>query len=166
MSVTDDLKRRETERAADAAAREQRSDEIRSGLGYEIDDLGVVVTPDAELSEADVLAPLIVGSIQGDLPPGVPREHMDALQGKRSDIALKVDFLSEVFFENTPLAKPTLAERAETRKIGGKSVQLLEVLAPRLGYGTLVTTGRAPHVFISRKPDLPLPEAIVAGLLP
>ena len=39
------------------------------------------------------------------------------------------------------------------------------MLAPRLGYGTLISTGKAPHVFVSRKLDLPLPEALVTELL-
>jgi hypothetical protein len=164
-SVEDDIKRREKERAADEAEQQRRSAQLTSDLVHQIDDLGVVVVPHAELSEADILAPYIRGTIAGDLPPGVPRNQIDALQGKRADIAIKVDFLSEVFVENAPLTRTSLEERAETRTIAGREVRVLEVLAPRLGYGTLVTTGKAPHVFVSRKPEMPLPEDVITRLL-
>ena len=164
-SVTEDLKRRETERAAEEAQRRERQDKIRAELHYEIDDLGIVLTPQAELSEADVLAPLVQAAIEGDPPPGVPSEHAKALQGKRSDIAIRVDFLSEVFVENQPLSKPMLAERGQSRTFGSADAQVIEVLAPRIGYGTLVTRGKAPHVFVSRKPDQPLPSAVIEKLL-
>jgi hypothetical protein len=164
-SVIEDMKRRETERAADEAARQQRSEELKADLAYEIDDLGIVLTPEAELSESDVLSPLVRAEIGGDLPPGVPKEHGKSLQGKRCDIAIRVDFLSEVFVESAPLSKPLFNERAETRTVSGATWKVLEVLAPRIGYGTLVSTGTAPHVFISRKPELTLPEALVGRLL-
>jgi hypothetical protein len=38
------------------------------------------------------------------------------------------------------------------------------VLAPRVGYGTLVTDGKK-HVFVSRKPDSKLPVEVVLRLL-
>ena len=106
-----------------------------------------------------------MSKLVGDLPPGLPRGMAEALQGKRCDVALRVEFLSEVFVETAPLARPMFEERAEVRTIGGRELKVLEVLAPRLGYGTLVTTGKAPHVFVSRKPELPLPEALVLELL-
>ncbi len=164
-SVIEDLKRRETERAAEDAERRERLDKVRAELHYEIDELGIVMTPQAELSEADVLAPLVQPSIEGDPPPGVPSEHAKALQGKRSDIAIRVDFLSEVFVENQPLSKPMLAERGTTMTFGSTDAQVIEVLAPRIGYGSLVTRGKAPHVFVSRKPDQPLPAAVIEKLL-
>ena len=164
-SVEDDLKRREKERAADDAEQARRSEQLTSALVHQIDPLGVVVAPQAELSEADILAPYIRGAIAGDLPPGVPRTQTDALQGKRADIAIKVDFLSEVFVENAPLTRQMLEERGEARTIGGREVRVVEVLAPRLGYGTLVTTGKAPHVFLSLKTDLTLHDDVIARLL-
>jgi hypothetical protein len=165
LSVAEDLKRRETERAAEEAEQQRRAAEVKSDVPYVVDELGIVACPRAELSEPDLLAPFIVSKLVGDLPPGMPRNEADALQGKRCDVALRVDFLSEVFVETGPLTKPMLEERAEVRTMGGRELKVLEVLAPRLGYGTLVTTGKAPHVFVSRKPELPLPESLVLDLL-
>lgn len=165
MSVADDLKRREKERLAEDAEQQRRADEVSSDLRTVVDDLGIVSCPQAELSEPDIIAPFIVSKVAGDLPEGLPRKLTDALQGKRCDVAIKVDFFSEVFVESDPLSRPAFTERAETRTIGGKELSVLEVLAPRLGYGTLVSTGKAPHVFVSRKPDLVLPEELVLELL-
>lgn len=165
LSVTEDLKRRETERAAEDAEHQRRAAEVKADVPYVIDELGIVACPRAELSEPDLLAPFIVGKVVGDLPPGLPRDKADALQDKRCDVALRVDFLSEVFVESGPLTRPVLEERAEVRNIGGRELKVLEVLAPRLGYGSLVSTGKAPHVFVSRKPELPLPESLVLELL-
>jgi hypothetical protein len=165
LSVAEDLKRRETERAAEEAEQQRRAAEVKADVPYVVDELGIVACPRAELSEPDLLAPFIVGKLVGDLPPGLPRTEADALQGKRCDVALRVDFLSEVFVESGPLTRAVLDERAATRTIGGRELAVLEVLAPRLGYGTLVTTGKAPHVFVSRKPELPLPEPLVLELL-
>jgi hypothetical protein len=165
MSVSEDLKRRETERAAEEAEHQRRAAAVTSDVPFVVDELGIVACPRAELSEPDLLAPFVKGKLVGDLPPGLPREQTDALQGKRCDIALRVDFLSEVFVETAPLTKPVLEERAEVRTIGGRELKVLEVLAPRLGYGSLVTTGKAPHVFVSRKPELPLPEPLILELL-
>lgn len=165
LSVTDDLKRRESERAAEQAEQQRRAAEVKSEVPYVVDELGIVARPRAELSEPDLLAPFIVSRIVGDLPPGLPRAMADALQDKRCDVALLVEFLSEVFVETAPLSRAMLEERAEVRTIGGRELKVLEVLAPRLGYGTLVTTGKAPYVFVSRKPELPLPESLVLELL-
>lgn len=164
-SVSEDLKRRETERAAEQAEHQRRVAEVKSDVPYAIDALGLVACPRAELAEPDLLAPFLSAKLVGDLPPGLPREHAEALQGKRCDIALRVAFLSEVFVDSAPLTRVMLEERAEIRSIGGRELRVLEVLAPRLGYGSLVTTGKAPHVFVSRKPELPLPEALVLELL-
>jgi hypothetical protein len=164
-SMEDDAKRREKERQAESAEKQRRAQEIKSAIAFEIDELGVIVSPAAELSEADLLARYIQGRIVGDLPEGLPSKHADALQGKRCDIAIRVDFLSEVFVENAPLTKAMLEERGVASTVEGRAVRRLEVLAPRLGYGTLVTTGKAPHVFVSRKPELPQPDGLVAKLL-
>ncbi|MCX4244361.1 hypothetical protein [Paraliomyxa miuraensis] len=165
LSVSEDLKRREQERAAEEVEQQRRAAEVEAHVPYVVDELGIVACPRAELSEPDLLEPFILSKIVGDLPAGLPRDRTDGLQGKRCDIAIRVDFLSEVFVDSAPLARPMLEERAETRTIGGRELQVLEVLAPRLGYGTLVTTGKAPHVFVSRKPELALPESLVLELL-
>ncbi|MCH9680727.1 MAG: hypothetical protein K0V04_04765 [Deltaproteobacteria bacterium] len=164
-TVAEDLKRRQQERDADDAVYRQRADQVKSDVPVAIDALGIVACPRAELSEPDILGPFIVSKIDGDLPAGLPRDQAEALQGKRSDVALRVDFLSEVFLESAPLSRPALQERATPMTLGGREFMSLEVLAPRLGYGTLITTGKAPHVFVSRKPELPLPEALLLTLL-
>ncbi|MEM6994760.1 MAG: hypothetical protein AAF721_29875, partial [Myxococcota bacterium] len=90
-TVEDDLKRRAKERAAEVAAMEERAAKVQSELKMAVDELGVVVCPSAELGEPDILAPFIVAKIEGDLPPGVPRDRTEALQGLRCDIAVAVD---------------------------------------------------------------------------
>ncbi len=163
--AAEDAKRRAKEQAEEVAAAAARAAEIQSGLAMASDDLGITVAPDAELSEPEQLRPFIVSKLQGDAPEGVPRDLTEQLQGKRIDVAVKVDFLSEVFIENTPLSKPQFLEISEERTIGGASVRVAEVLGPRLGYGSLISSGSAPHVFVSRKPSLALPEDLIAKLL-
>ena len=163
--AAEDAKRRAREHAEEAAAAAARAAEIQSGLRTAQDDLGITVAPDAELSEPDQLSPFVVSHVDGELPEGLPRELTTQLQGKRIDVAVKVDFLSEVFIENSPLSKPQFLEISTEREIGGKKVRVAEVLGPRLGYGALISTGSAPHVFVSRKPELPLPEALIVELL-
>lgn len=164
--AAEDAKRRAREQAEETAAAAERAAQIQSGLRMAKDDLGITVAPEAELSEPDQLQPYIVGKLRGDLPKGVSPDLTQELQGKRIDVAVRVDFLSEVFIENTPMSKPQFLELAVDRTVAGKTVKVAEVLGPRLGYGTLVSTGKAPHVFVSRKLDLPLPEALVVELLP
>ncbi|MBV1859122.1 MAG: hypothetical protein KUG77_11980 [Nannocystaceae bacterium] len=163
--AAEDAKRRARESAEESATAAARAAEIQSGLRLAQDDLGITLAPDAELSEPDQLRPFVVSALQGDAPEGVPRELTQQLQGKRIDVAVKVDFLSEVFIESAPLSKPQFQEISAQRDMGGKSVRVAEVLGPRLGYGTLISTGSAPHVFVSRKPDLPLPESLIIELL-
>lgn len=163
--AAEDAKRRAREQAEETAAAAARASEIQSGLRIAHDDLGITLAPDAELSEPDQLRPFIVSSLKGDAPEGVPRDLAQQLQGKRIDVAVKVDFLSEVFIESSPLSKPQFLEISTEREMGGKSVRVAEVLGPRLGYGTLISTGSAPHVFVSRKPELPLPESLILELL-
>lgn len=165
LTLEDDLKRRAKEKAAEVDAMEQRAKNARADLEVAMDDLGIVVCPKAELGEPDILAPFVVGKIDGDLPPGVPREHIETLQGKRSDIAVTVDFLSEVLLGNNPLSRKEFDEGAKPASMAGKDVRTMEVLAPRLGYGMLISTGKAPHVFVSRRAGTALPEALVAKLL-
>ncbi len=164
LTVDEDTKRRATEAAAEAAEQKRRAEQLQAGLAYELDEHGVIATPSAGLSEPDLLRPLIVAEIRGDLPAGLPRELGDRLQGKRSDIAVPVEFLSEVFVENTPLSRPAFQERASALELGGKRLLVLEVLAPRLGYGTLVSTGTR-HVFVSRKPEQTLPIEVLLRIL-
>ena len=77
---------------------------------------------------------------------------------------MPVEFLSEVFVENTPLSRPGFTERASPLELGGKRLLALEVLAPRLGYGTLVSTGTR-HVFVSRKPEQTMPTEVLLRIL-
>lgn len=161
----EDKKRRLKEQAEEEAEQKRRADEVKSGLEYQVDDLGVVAVPKAELGEADILQPFIKSKLVGDLPDGLPRELAEKLQGKRLDIAVKVDFLSEVFIESVPLTRPMFEERAEEVSVDGRTVKAIEVLGPRLGYGTLVSAGKAPYIFVSRKRELALPEALIAKML-
>ena len=88
------------------------------------------------------------------------------MQGKRLDIAVKVDFLSEVLLEGSPLDKGRFEAQSETVELDGLEFQRIAVLAPRLGSGTLYRRAKA-GVFVSREPGSPVPEALiveVAGL--
>ncbi len=163
-NVEEDAKRRANEAAAEALELRQRAEALQSSLEYVIDDLGIVSLPAAGLSEADLLRPLVVATIHGDLPNGLPRTLTDSLQGRRSDIAIPVEFLSEVFVENKPLSRPELQARATTIDVGGRSLQALDVLAPRLGYGTLLSTGKH-HAFVSRKLESALPADVLLRIL-
>lgn len=165
MSVEEDTKRRATEAAADLAEQRKRAQEVQSGLAYVTDDLGVIVLPKAGLAEPDIVRALVVSDLRGELPPGLPGKLADSLQGKRSDVAVLVEFLSEVFVDdNKPLSRPILQERATPLDAGGRTLSVIEVLAPRVGYGTLVSDGKK-HVFVSRKPDSKLPVEVVLRLL-
>jgi hypothetical protein len=164
MNMAEDSKRRAIEQAAEQEAQKKRAAEVRSGLQYALDDLGLVVAPKADLSEPDILAPFVVSVLEGDAPHGVPSHLLDGLQRRRIDVAVRVEFLSEVFIETVPLNRGLFEERAETIDIGGRPLKRLEVLAPRLGYGTLVSTGKA-HLYISRKLGMPVPEKLVLELL-
>jgi hypothetical protein len=164
-AAEEDAKRRATEQATEQAELRRRAEQLQSGLAYDADDLGVVVAPTAALSEPDLLRGFVVGKIAGDLPAGLPAKLADELQGKRCDLAVRVEFMSEVFVdENKPLSKSVFAERATPLEIGGRSLRGLEVLAPRVGYGTLVSDGSA-HVFVSRKREAQLPARLVLRLL-
>jgi hypothetical protein len=163
-NVEEDSKRRATEAAAEAAELRRRAEEVQSSLVHVLDPLGVIALPTAGLDEPDVLRALIVSEIHGDLPVGLPRDLTDKLQGKRCDIAIAVEFLSEVFVENKPLSKAELETRATAIDLGGRPLKSLEVLAPRLGYGTLVTTGKK-HAWISRKPETTLPAEVLLRIL-
>jgi hypothetical protein len=162
--VEEDQKRRDAERRADREQREALAEKVSSELAFVVDDLGVVVAPPAEMSDADILAPYLVRELRGDPPPGLPGDLADRLQGKRVDFAVRVEFLSEVFTESGPLNKATFEEAAIKRELDGQPVLLMEVLAPRLGAGTLIRRDRA-GVFVSRRPDEPLPVSLILQLL-
>jgi hypothetical protein len=164
ITVEEDQKRRAAEHQAASEAREAKAASIRADLPYVVDELGIVVAPKAELGDTDILEPFLASKLNGDLPPGLPRTLQESLQGKRIDFAVAVEFLSEVFVGDRPLAKPIFDAQAEDRTIAGRPVKLLEVLAPRLGKGSFIRRERA-GVFVSRTPDLPLPESLIATLL-
>lgn len=159
-----DEKRRADAAAAEQQAREQAARAMQSDLRFEQDELGLVVAPKAEIGDADLLTPYLVREVTADLPPGLPRELNDSMRGKRVDVAVIVEFLSEVFYEDSPLAKPQFEADAKDLKVGDETLKALEVLAPRLGTGTLLRRGRA-GVFVSRAPSMALPGEIVRELL-
>jgi len=163
-SVEDDAKRRAKQQAAQDVEQARRAEEIRSDLPFEIDTHGIMVAPKAALSEPDMLRPYIQARLEGDLPAGLPHNLEGELQGRRVDVVVPVEFLSEVFVENNPLTRAVFESRAKPSKLGGRELLMLEVLGPRLGYGTLISTGKR-HVFVSRKLDLPLPGELVAAML-
>ena len=115
------------------------------------------------LADYDLLAPYQIKKVRGDLPAGFDGALTDELMGKRVDFAVRVDFLSEVFVDDKPLSRPVF-EGAATPLPGAGDVMALEVLAPRLGRGTLLRRGRA-GMFISRTPDLPIPSALLERLV-
>jgi hypothetical protein len=165
VSAEDDRKRRAAEHQAELDARQAKADSIRADLPYLVDELGVVVAPKgAELADTDILSPYVVNKLEGDVPPGIPRELQDRLQGKRVDFAVPVEFLSEVFVGDGPLSKPTFDAEAEDRQLEGHAVKVIEALGPRLGRGTFIRRERA-GVFVSRTPDMQLPEALILALL-
>ncbi|MFO7561711.1 MAG: hypothetical protein R6X02_03620 [Enhygromyxa sp.] len=165
VTAEEDRKRRAAEHQAELDARQAKAESIHADLPYLVDELGVVVAPKgAELADTDILSPYVVSKLDGELPPGLPRELQERLQGKRVDLAVPVEFLSEVFVGEGPLSKPTFEAEAQPRELGGHSVKVLEVLGPRLGRGSLIRSGRA-GVFVSRTPDMPLPEALIIALL-
>lgn len=165
VSAEEDRKRRAAEHQAELDARQAKAESIHADLPYLVDELGVVVAPKgAELADTDILGPYVVSKLAGELPPGLPRELQDDLQGKRVDFAVPVEFLSEVFVGDKPLSKPLFEAQAQTRELAGQTVQVLEVLGPRLGRGSYIRGSRG-GVFVSRSPEMQLPEALIGSLL-
>jgi hypothetical protein len=165
LSVDEDRKRRAAEHQAELDARAAKANSIRADLPYSIDELGLVVAPkNTELADTDILRHYSVSKLDGDLPTGLDRELRAQLQGKRIDFAVPVAFLSEVFAGEGPLSKAAFEQHGQVRSLAGAEVRMLEVLAPRLGRGTFIRRDRA-GVFVSRLPELPLPEALIAALL-
>ena len=165
VTVEDDQKRRAAEQQAEQDARQAKADSVRAELPFVLDDLGIVVAPrGAELADTDILSSFLVRAVEGDLPAGIDRNLTNDLQGKRVDFAVPVEFLSEVFSDEGPLTKATFEAQGTQRELGGAEVRVLEVLGPRLGRGSFIRRARA-GVFVSRTPDLALPEALIVELL-
>ncbi len=160
----EDAKRRVAQRTAEEETTRMRAQQVASELPRFRDELGLLVAPQATLEEPEILTPFVVGSVDGDLPDGLPSALADDLQGQRLDIVVKVEFLSEVFLDNKPLSRQLFEEQAADGTLGNTPVKLLQVLAPRIGYGTLVGRNRS-YVFVSRPPPLPLPRELVEALL-
>jgi hypothetical protein len=165
VSAEEDRKRRAAEHQAELDARQAKADSIHADLPYLVDELGVVVAPKrAELADTDILGPYVISKLDGEVPPGLPRELQQQLQGKRVDFAVPVAFASEVFLGDKPLSKPTFEAQAQPRELGGQAVKVLEVLGPRLGRGSYIR-GASGGVFVSRTPDMQLPESLIVALL-
>jgi hypothetical protein len=165
LSVDEDRKRRAAEHQAEAEARAAKASSILADLPYSIDELGIVVAPKkTELADTDLLRHYCVSKLDGDVPTGLDRELRAQLQGKRIDFVVPVAFLSEVFVGEGPLSKAAFEQQGQVRSLGGAEVRVLEVLAPRLGRGTIIRRDRA-GVFVSRVPEMPLPEALIVALL-
>jgi len=164
MTAADDVKRRAADRAAEKQEIQQRSTDLARSLKFVEDDRGVIVALPAELSETEVLRPFLVPQIERNAPEGLPADVRDRLEGKAVDFAVKVEFLSEVLIGKNPINKAKFEELATPHDLAGLKVQILEVLAPRLGAGTLLRSG-GKNVFVSRKPDASLPAAFLRELL-
>ena len=164
MTAADDTKRRAADRAAELAEMQQRGQEAASKLSYAEDELGVVVALPIELSESELLRPFQLAQVDRNAPESLPAELRGRLQGKAVDFAVKVEFLSEVFLDKQPLNRGKFEERATPRELDGAKVLALEVHAPRLGPGTLLRLD-GKNVFVSRRPDAPLPARLLRTLL-
>ncbi len=164
ITAIEDAKRRAAERAVEQQELQQRSQQVAKQLNFAEDEHGVVVAVPAELSETTVLQPFHVQHVERNAPESLPAELRARLEGKAIDFAVRVEFLSEVLLANQPLSRPKFEEKAVARDLAGLTVQTLEVLAPRLGAGTLLRwNGR--NVFVSRRAEAPLPAAFLRKLL-
>lgn len=165
ITAEEDQRRRDAQKAAELEALNNLAAKTSKNLPFVVDDHGIVVAPEGvELADTRVLSRYLVNAIEGNLPEGLPREMHDALQGKPVDFAVRVEFLSEVFRGNQPLSGPAFREHAQTTSLGGHELLALEVLAPRLGSGTLFAKERN-RVFVSRKSEQPVPEKLILSLL-
>ncbi|MBZ5715551.1 hypothetical protein [Nannocystis pusilla] len=164
ISAADDAKRRASERAAELQELQQRSENAAKSLRFVEDERGLVVLVPVELAETEVLSQYIVPQVESSLPDGLPPSLLKTLTGRAIDFAVKVEFFSEVFVDAQPLNRPKFEERARELELAGTKVKALEVLAPRLGVGTLLRLGTT-NVFVSRRPDAPLPAELLLSLL-
>lgn len=160
INIEQDRKRREAEKIAEDVELQSRTVTAYQNLKFVEDEVGVIVAPHVELAETAILAPFLVTTVNGSIPSGLPTNLQDRLQGKAIDIAVRVEFLSEVFYKNQPLNKAIFAEHATDLNFGSHSLKALEVHAPRLGAGMLIRQGNH-NLFVSRKMNAPLPEAFI-----
>ncbi|RMG96541.1 MAG: hypothetical protein D6705_11000 [Deltaproteobacteria bacterium] len=159
-----DEARRRKQKEAEARRRQEQAEAVGAHLAYAVDDLGVVVAPEAELDDTDIIGRYVVHPVGRDLPPGLPRDLASALEGKRIDVVVPVSFLSEVFVGNRPLDKATWQAEANPFSLGGRQALRMAVHAPRLGQGTLIEVD-GKRAFLSRTPDMLVPEAFVLRVL-
>lgn len=164
ITAADDAKRRANERAAELQEIQARSENAAKSLRFVEDARGVVVVMPVELAETEVLSNYVVPAVESSLPDGLPPSLVEKLAGRSIDFAVKVEFFSEVFVDNQPLNRPKFEERARELDLAGTKVKALEVLAPRLGIGTLLRLG-STNVFVSRRPEGPLPAELLLSLL-
>lgn len=164
ISAAEDAKRRANEKAAELQELQARSESAARSLRFVEDARGLVVAVPVELSETDVLSRYLVPVVEGALPEGLPGALVGRLNGRAVDFAVRVEFFSEVFVDNQPLSRPRFDERAHEVDLGGTKVKALEVLAPRLGVGTLFRLGSS-NVFLSRRLDAPQPAELLLSLL-
>lgn len=143
--------------------RQQHAEKISSELSVVMDEHGAIVICEAELGDTDILSSYAVRKVAGELPSGIQPSLVDQLQGKRIDFAVRVEFLSEVFIDDKPLTKPSFEEAATTVEIAGAAIKQLEVLAPRLGRGTLFRRDR-DGVFVSRTAKYGTPSTLLERL--
>jgi hypothetical protein len=159
----EDSKRRAREASEEASMRQQHAEKISSELSVVMDEHGAIVICEAELGDTDILSSYAVRKVAGELPSGIQPSLVDQLQGKRIDFAVRVEFLSEVFIDDKPLTKPSFEEAATTVEIAGAAIKQLEVLAPRLGRGTLFRRDR-DGVFVSRTAKYGTPSTLLERL--
>ena len=160
--AVDDQKRRAQEKSAEQAAIMQAQRDAANQLVYVIDEHGVVVAPPVALEHFELLKQYVVRSVHGDIPSGIPTELGVSLQGKRVDFVVPVEFLSEVFHDQSPLNRPAFEAKAQPLQLLDLQVSALEVFAPRLGAGILLRHA-GKNLFITRV-DLALPEALIRQL--
>lgn len=159
----DDAKRRAAERSAEREERAAKAAAAHDQLKVEVDDFGAIVALSVALEDTDIINKIVVRKVSGELPQGLPSDLTERLQGKRIDVAIPVEFLSEVFSEGAPLTKPAFEEGAESRESSGGTLKLMTVQAPRIGPGVLVRRERT-GVFVSRPIDR-VPVSFVVALL-
>jgi hypothetical protein len=160
----EDARRRAAAQTAEDEQARARAASVREGLPQIRDALGVVVAPRAELAEADLLRAFVVSRVEGELPEGISRELTRSLQGQRIDVVVPVEFASEVFLDNKPLTRAAFEERGTAAPLAGAAARRLEVLAPRVGRGTLWCVDRR-FAFVSRGPEDELPEEFVLAVI-
>jgi hypothetical protein len=155
-------KERAAAREADRLAQQQKAAAVAGSLEVHQDELGLLVAPRAKLSDSEALRPYIQARVDGDLPPGVPTQLAEGLQGKRIDVAVRLDFASEVLVEGKPLDRQQIAA-ADAIDLDGMQVRVVAVHAPRLAPGTLLALDKK-LLFVSRRADQ-LPKAWLKALL-